>query len=555
MNADERRAQILEEARLAAEGEPAHAEDRRITAAGTLAADTATNEALLAGLSVPRDRLDPATLQRCGEPLEGEPVVLTDELALRVDASRKIRKPGTTGDTSAPASPRGGVTDVTDVPARVPTDLSRNASDARNACSALLGELATFVRQFVVLAEEQDDAVALWVLHTHAFAAAHTTPYLSITSAEKRSGKTQLLEVLETVAARPWLTGRTTTAALVRKIDGVQPTLLLDESDAAFSGVLNSGFRHSGKATVCVVQGANISYVDLGTFCPKAIARIGRLPDTVEDRSILIRLVRKTRGEHVERWRSGRPPQEAEQLRDRAAEFASEDTLKTLYVAEPELPDELHDRAQDVWEPLLAIAEFAGGSWPERAQRAAVILSSNEEDESLGVRLLADIRKVFDGTNRPELTQPPRDSIKTVELLWELTTIDTSPWGNWYGKSITAHSVSKLLREWQIRTIAVRVDGEVVRGYKREQFWDAWERYLPDGDVGVTPAEGVTPEAASEAACNARNASNAHSGEGAEESLSEGESEQSLDEELRDAQLLAGLEADGTGRLLSEEGA
>jgi hypothetical protein len=114
-------------------------------------------------------------------------------------------------------------------------------------------------RRFVVLSEEQADAVALWVLHTHALPAADTTPYLAITSAEKRSGKTTLLEVLELLVARPWLTGRTTTAALVRKVDKVDKvTVLLDESDAAFNGdkeygetlrgVLNTGYRLSIEA-------------------------------------------------------------------------------------------------------------------------------------------------------------------------------------------------------------------------------------------------------------------------------------------------------------------
>ena len=61
----------------------------------------------------------------------------------------------------------------------------------------LLDDVARFVRRFVVLTEAQADTLALWVAHTHAFEAAETTPYLAITSAEKRSGKTRLLEVLE----------------------------------------------------------------------------------------------------------------------------------------------------------------------------------------------------------------------------------------------------------------------------------------------------------------------------------------------------------------------
>jgi hypothetical protein len=126
---------------------------------------------------------------------------------------------------------------------------------------ALLADVAQFVRRYVVLSGAQTDAVALWVAHTHALDAAQSTPYLSITSAERESGKTRLLEVLDLVVARPWFTGRTTPAALARKTDSDQPTLLLDESDAAFNGdreyaetlrgILNTGYRRGGKTTVC----------------------------------------------------------------------------------------------------------------------------------------------------------------------------------------------------------------------------------------------------------------------------------------------------------------
>jgi hypothetical protein len=97
--------------------------------------------------------------------------------------------------------------------------------------SELLDELAGFVRRFVVMSGAQADAIALWVVHTHTFDAAEATPYLAITSAEKRSGKTRLLEALELLVARPWLTGRASAAVLPRKVDAERPTLLLDESD------------------------------------------------------------------------------------------------------------------------------------------------------------------------------------------------------------------------------------------------------------------------------------------------------------------------------------
>ena len=159
---------------------------------------------------------------------------------------------------------------------------------AAESCAALLGEVGALLRRFVVMSHAQARVVALWAVHTWLLDAAEATPYLAVTSAEKRSGKTRLLEVLELLVREPWFTGRTTAAVLPRKIDADKPTLLLDESDAAFGGdkdyaealrgVLNSGYRKGGKATVCVGQGANISFKDFSTFSPKAIAGIGKLP-------------------------------------------------------------------------------------------------------------------------------------------------------------------------------------------------------------------------------------------------------------------------------------
>ena len=148
---------------------------------------------------------------------------------------------------------------------------------AAESCAALLGELSALLRRFVVMSAPQARVVALWTVHTYVVGAADATPYLAVTSAEKRSGKTRLLEVLDLVVARPWFTGRTTAAVLPRKIDVDSPTLLLDESDAAFGGdkeyaealrgVLNTGHRQGGRATVCVGQGANIGFKDFSTFC------------------------------------------------------------------------------------------------------------------------------------------------------------------------------------------------------------------------------------------------------------------------------------------------
>jgi hypothetical protein len=172
-----------------------------------------------------------------------------------------------------------------------------------------------------------------------------------------------------------------------------------------------------------------------------------------------------------------------------------------LRAARPRLPDELDDRAEDYWEPLLAIADLAGGGWPERARSAAVELSSGaeREDDSLSLRLLTDVRTVF--------SEKGAASLKTSALIDELGKIEESPWGDWYGKPISAQSLSKLLRPYRIKTMPVWVDEKTVRGYKREQFVEAWNRYLPV--VGVRGVRSVRSKAPSHAAPNAPNTPNA----------------------------------------------
>lgn len=346
----------------------------------------------------------------------------------------------------------------------------------------LLIAVYRFVRRFVSLAEPQAVIIALWVAHTHCIDAAKATPYLAVTSAEKESGKTRLLEVLETIAAEPWLTGRVTAAVLVRKVDDKRPTLLLDESDAAFGGekdyaealrgILNTGHRRSGVASLCVGKGAQMSYRDFSTFCPKAIAGIGKLPDTVAGRSIPIRLKRAAPGEAIERFRPADVRPEADVLRARLEQWA-ESIVGVLRGARPPLPEELSDRQQDGAEPLLAIADVAGKSWREIARKAVVELcaEARHSDDSIGVRLLRDIRQVFESRNV--------DKISSVELAEALVSIETSPWAEWnHGKPLTAPRLARQLRPFEVTPHTIRVGDTTFKGYELADFEDSFKRYL-----------------------------------------------------------------------------
>jgi Protein of unknown function (DUF3631) len=353
----------------------------------------------------------------------------------------------------------------------------------------LLSRLVAFIRRFVVLNPTQAVVVALWIVHGWVFDAADATPYLQVTSPEKQSGKTLLLEVLSILAKKPWLTGRVSVAVLARKIQAECPTLLLDESDAAFRGpqeyseglraVLNTGYRRGGCTSLCVGKGAEISYKDFSTFCPKAIAGIGTLPDTIADRSIPIRLKRRTRSEQIERFRFRNAEKEACTLKRELKSWAARWHAR-LRDARPSLPEELSDRQQDVAEPLLAIADSFGGDWPERARRALLQLCTGRaaQDQSLGAQLLADIRAVF--------TERVLDKISSAGLVQALTGREGRPWAE---LPLTRNKLAWRLAPYEIHPANVRDGEKQYKGYERKWFEDAFARYLPPLDRPPEPSQ------------------------------------------------------------------
>jgi hypothetical protein len=270
-------------------------------------------------------------------------------------------------------------------------------------------------------------------------------------------------------------------AALFRIIDDRHPSLLIDEADTVFNkkssdstedirGLLNNGYRRGVPFYRVAGEGKKMRVESFDVYCPKAIASIRALPDTVQDRSIVIALKRRARHETVERFRFRRAEQAAIPLREWWEAIASE-----LQLAEQaDCPDELDDRAADSWEPLLALADAAGDDWAARARRAALVLSGAAEadDDTIPVRLLAGIRDAFDVT--------VVDRLPTSDLLETLRADEEAPWQDWHhGRGLKAEGLSYLLRPYGIRPRQMKVAGMKVRGYDLDQFTDAFSRYLP----------------------------------------------------------------------------
>jgi hypothetical protein len=354
----------------------------------------------------------------------------------------------------------------------------------------LLDEIETFIRRFVVFRSPAASRVlAAWVLHSHAFESSDSTPYMGIVSPVKRCGKSRLEEVLQLVARRAWkIDGAPSEATLFRKIEAEAPALLLDEADALWGGgdvrteplraIFNSGNRRGATVPRCVGEGKNQEVLDFSVYCPKVLSGIktSRWPDTVLDRCFLIPLRRRARGEQIERLRIRKVGPEAKAIYDRASRWAMA-AAAALTEAEPELPDELDDRAQDGAEPLLAIAEQAGGEWPELIRDALLELHGAREvkDDSWGIQLLADIRQAF-GADAERLSGQ--------ELRARLKADDEKPWAAW-GKGdsgLTARGMATLLGDFNIESKQIWLGGKNLRGYERADFKDAWVRYLPEND-------------------------------------------------------------------------
>lgn len=352
----------------------------------------------------------------------------------------------------------------------------------------LLEAVVRFIRRFVILTEDQAVACALWVLHAHAAEAAETTPYLCITSPERRCGKSRLMEVLQRLAPRPWYTVRPSEAVLFRKLT-TGATLFLDEYDTIFSAAakdstegiratLNAGFVRGAVVSRCAEHGKEL--VDFEVFGPKVLAGISDPPDTVKDRSFVITLRRARRDEIRERFRSRKATPEAEALaRQAEAFFAVPGRLEALRRAEPALPDALNDRAQDAAEPLLAIADIAGGEWPARARAALVALAEDaaedEAEDSVGVGLLRDLVTVFERLGSPA-------GATTEALVRELQATEGSPWKRWnHGEGLDAAGLAALLRAFRISPQKKRwTHGAEPRGgYRRDPILDAAARYVP----------------------------------------------------------------------------
>ena len=342
----------------------------------------------------------------------------------------------------------------------------------------LLNLIYGIILDYVVMPEKSATAFSLWALLTYCYDAFRILPILEIKSPEKRCGKTRLLEVLSGLACRAFPSCNLTSATVYRVIEKCRPCFLIDEADTflpqndELRGVLNSG--HTVKtAFVTRINPDTMEPERFSTWCPKAIALIGKLPSTLDDRAIVINLKRKTRAEKVKRLGLDFDDQYLD-LRRKCLRWAT-DNMACLKAAKPsQLPFIDNDRALDNWSPLIAIADLAGGEWPAKARGAMREIEAAREDDSARVMLLKDIQTAFENEGCERLW--------SQDLIAALVAMEDRPWSEWKrGKPLSKVSLSRLLRPFGITPGTVRIGDKTAKGYRLEQFADAFERYLTRG--------------------------------------------------------------------------
>jgi hypothetical protein len=360
----------------------------------------------------------------------------------------------------------------------------------------ILADLRAQVKRYVVMpSEEALTAVTLWIAATHLQRAWQHAPRLAIVAPEKRCGKSRLLDVVTETVCSPLITVNASPAAIFRSItDEDPPTLLVDEADTLFGtpkaaernedlrGLINAG--HQRNRPTLRVSGPEHKPTAFPTFAMAALAGIDDLPDTVMDRSVVIRMRRRAAGEKVAAFRTTRDTPALHAIRDRLAAW-----LRPLYAQalEMEPPMPVEDRAADTWEPLVIIADLAGGEWPALARTACRTMTDYEvgqdEEGGLRTRLLVGIRRAFAAENDPAV-------LSTKRLLESLNADKEAPWAEYGASGLTPRGLQLLLKPYGISSANRRFpDGTQAKGFARNQFLDTWARYCPEPSPPAGPAQ------------------------------------------------------------------
>lgn len=346
----------------------------------------------------------------------------------------------------------------------------------------MLDDISSTIQRFIVLDQHQAQAAALWITACWFLDVIHCAPILLINAPEKACGKTQLLTVLGKLAPRTAQASSISSSVLFRMIETYKPTLFIDEIETVLCdnedlrGLINAGHtRDSAYVWRSVASGNDFEPKRFTVWGMKAIAGINarKLSETVTSRSIIIELRRKKPNEKADRLRHA----ESGLFSTLAAKLArfSDDYAEMVRDMRPHLPDNLGDRDQDNWEPLLQIADVAGNHWPKTALNTALKISSDTQSpQSSANELLADIQEIF--------TEKLIIKLSTTDLITYLCEDTEKSWVTYNrGTQLTPRQLASKLKNYGISSKTIRLNNyNTVKGFEASQFDDAFTRYLAD---------------------------------------------------------------------------
>jgi hypothetical protein len=394
-------------------------------------------------------------------------------------------------------------------------DFAQNEAQSEDESESLDGDqllqfITAFIARYLQCSLHQSTVLALWILHTYCRSAAQVTPYLSIRSAHKQSGKTLCLQLLSLLCDFPGLTAGFTAASLKRHIEGPAHTILLDECHASLGtrtrskaptlrAILATGFHRATDHATAIY--------DHRHFCAKAFAGMGELPEELADRSLPIILnprgscgtanrVPNTRAgfaragvevpsalasqQKLQRFHLSRATEESKPLRRQLQAWSNQNIAELRErpaYAEEDFPPNLTPRQQDMCEPLLQLADFVGEEWPVRIRQALVAIWDEETVFNLqpSLQLLEDIHRCFFYHGFP-------DRLSTADLLDWMHALPARPWD--VDGPLSAHKLARLLMPFAIWPRVQRIGSTSrARGYQLADFREPWQKHL-----GLQPA-------------------------------------------------------------------
>ena len=325
----------------------------------------------------------------------------------------------------------------------------------------LLQDIELHIRRFIVADDESIVAAALWIVLTHLADTANVLPLLVLSSPVKACGKSQFLHVISRLVARGLPIANISASALFRTIEKFCPTILIDEAEKLLTnnddilGMVNAGFTRDA-AFVLKTVGDDFEPRKFSVWGPKALALIGRIPDTTESRSLIVPMRRKLPNEKVERIRADTLKSISDPLKARIARWARDNAAKIAAI-EPDIPDGLTDRQADIWRELLKIADAAGGVAAKGRISIGFLRGQATIRGCLNIAV-ADIQSFLIKI----LT-----IVSSAALVAYLISLENGPWAEFrYGRELTAATLARFPKPG-IESRTVRHGATTARGIIR----------------------------------------------------------------------------------------